>query len=96
MRTRAAGLVVAAVVLAAGTACGSESPPAERVPALGSQLEAVEDAVADGDYHQVRAVLERMVARAARAELAGTITSDQAEEIRRAARDVVAALPDAP
>lgn len=75
------------------TACGSEGAPADHVPALATQLEAVEDAVEDGDHDGVRAALERLVARTARAELAGEISAEDADRIRAAAREVLAALP---
>lgn len=86
-------LVAAALLPVALTACGEESPPSEDVPALATQLAAVEAAVEAGDYGKVRAALERLVARTSRAELAGEITADEADRIREAAREVLAELP---
>lgn len=91
MRAR---LALATILLPVGLAgCGAESAPADDVPALATQLAAVEAAVEDGDHDRVRASLERLVARTARAELAGDISAEEADRIREAAREVLAALP---
>lgn len=90
-RLALAGLLVPVAL----SGCGSESAPADAVPALATQLDAVEAAIDAGDFAKVRAALERLVARTARAELAGEISGEEADRIREAARDVLAELPAA-
>lgn len=93
MRVRAALAGALLVVLLTG--CSEETPPAVDVPALSEDLAAVEAAVGAGDFDKVRSALERLVARASRAELAGDISAEEADRIREAARAVLAQLPAA-
>lgn len=88
-RLALAGLLVPVAL----SGCGSETAPADDVPALATQLDAVEAAIEAGDYDKVRAALDRLVARTSRAELAAEISGEEADRIREAARELLAELP---
>lgn len=75
------------------TGCGSEEPPSRAVPALAARLDKVDAAIEDGSYERARVAVQRLVADAAQAELAGDITGDQADQILASARELLDALP---
>jgi len=76
------------------TACGGdEAAPSDEVPALGKQLERVDDAVEAGDYAKARAAVKDLVAQAAQAQVDGQLSDEQAQRIVTAARSVLENLP---
>jgi hypothetical protein len=85
----AAALLATASVL---VACGGDAPPAESVPALADRLERVDAAIADDRPERARRAVEALVDEATRARMDGSITADQADEILRAAGELLARL----
>lgn len=83
----------AVALLVALTACGA-TPAAESVPALADQLAAVDAAIEDEDYAGARAAVDELAATAARARVAGDLTSEQADRVLEAATAVLEALPE--
>jgi ABC-type glycerol-3-phosphate transport system substrate-binding protein len=95
MRRRVAAAVLALAMAPALVSCGGdESAPSEQVPALGKHLEKVDEAVGSGDYAQARAAVKELVAEAARAQVDGELSDEQAQRIVTAARSVLENLPD--
>lgn len=92
-RVAAAALVLALapVLVSCG---GDEAVPSEQVPALGKHLEEVDAAVDAGDYAEARAAVKELVAAAARAQVDGELSDEQAQRIVTAARSVLENLPD--
>ncbi len=92
---RAAATVLALLITPVLVACGgAESAPSEQVPALGKQLERVDEAVEAGDYSRARAAVKDLVARVAQAQVDGELSDEQAQRIVTAARSVLESLPD--
>lgn len=81
-----------ALVLVALAGCGEDTPPAEKVPALADRLDGVDRAIAAGDPDDARDALDALVAEAARAEVRGEISDDQADAILAAVKDLLGAL----
>lgn len=73
-------------------ACGGSAPPAEDVPALADRLERVDDAIADDRPDRALRAIEALVDEATRARMDGSITADQADEILRAAGELLERL----
>lgn len=93
-RARVVAALLALVLVPSLVSCGeSETPPSEQVPALGKQLDRVDAAVEDGDYEQARAAVKQLVATAARAQVEGELSDEQAQRIVTAARSVLENLP---
>lgn len=88
---RSAATTVALLVTL--TACGT-TPAAESVPGLADQLAEVDAAIADEDYAGARKAVDALVATAARARVAGDLTSEQADRVLEAATAVLEALPE--
>lgn len=93
--TRRIAATLVAVVVTALTSCSSDTAPAESVPELSSQLDKVDAAIAAGDYAKARAAIDALVARTAKAQVAGEISDDEAGRVFDAAREVLAELPSA-
>ena len=85
----AVAMLAAASVL---VACGGDPPPAEAVPALADRLERVDAAIADDRPDRARRAVEALVSEATRARMDGSITADQADEILRAAGQLLERL----
>ncbi|TGN63679.1 hypothetical protein EXE59_06740 [Nocardioides eburneiflavus] len=98
MRSTRRRVAVAALVLALAPALGScggdEAVPSEQVPALGKRLDEVDAAVGSGDYAGARVAVKELVAEAARAQVDGELSDEQAQRIVTAARSVLENLPD--
>ena len=90
-------LAAAALVLALSpvlVSCGGDEPaPSEQVPALGKHLDEVDAAVGAGDHAAARAAVKELVAEAARAQVDGELSDEQAPRIVAAARSVLENLP---
>jgi serine/threonine protein kinase len=81
----------------AGGGCGQDTPPpGEAVPALADRLQRVDAAIEAGNYGQARAAVEALVAETAHAEVAGNLSSQEADRILTAARALLAQLPADP
>jgi len=95
MRRRTAAAVLVLTLAPALVACGGdEAVPSEQVPALGKHLEAVDEAIGAGDHAEARAAVKELVAEAARAQVDGELSDEQAQRIVSAARSVLENLPD--
>jgi hypothetical protein len=92
-RVAAAALVLALapVLVSCG---GDEAVPSEQVPALGRHLDEVDAAIGSGDYAGARVAVRELVAEAARAQVDGELSDEQAQRIVTAARAVLERLPD--
>lgn len=95
LRVRCVTLLSCLVLASWLTACGDGQTPAEAVPALQSDLDAVDEAVASGDDAAVRRSLEALADQTVRAQDAGAISDDQGDRILRAISDLEAELPGA-
>lgn len=91
-RTAASALVLALapVMVSCG---GDETAPSEQVPALAKHLEQVDAAIESGDHAAARAAVKELVAEAARAQVDGELSDEQAQRIVSAARSVLENLP---
>lgn len=95
MRRRvAAAAFVLALAPALGSCGGDEATPSEQVPALGKHLDEVDAAVGSGDHAAARTAVKELVAEAARAQVDGELSDEQAQRIVTAARSVLENLPD--
>lgn len=92
-RHRWLGLGVAALALL--TSCGA-SGPVDDVPALGTSLERVDEAVVEGRYDDARTELEELVATTTSAQQDGDLEDPDADRILAAAAQLMSALPDGP
>ena len=86
-----AALLTAGVLLLA-TGCGSETSPADDVPALATSLDAVDEAVVSGDDKAVRDAVAELTAVTERARDAGDLDAAAADRILAAAEALLAAL----
>jgi hypothetical protein len=93
-RRVAAAALVLALAPALVSCGGDEAVPSEQVPALGKHLDEVDAAVGSGDYAGARAAVKELVAEAARAQVDGELSDEQAQRIVTAARSVLESLPD--
>ncbi len=93
VRRAFAALTAVALLVTAG--CGSETSPADDVPALTASLDRVDDAIAAEEYDAARDAVAALTEIATRAEEAGTLDADQADRIVSAAEELLAALPGA-
>jgi ribosomal protein S20 len=90
-----AGRFAAAAVLAlVVSGCGSDSTPADEVPALATRLDRVDAAIAAGDDARARTALRALTEATTRSQEAGDISSDQADRIVAAATELLARLPE--
>ena len=94
MGARSLAAALAAIVLLLASGCGSETSPADDVPALASSLDRVDEAIAAGEYDAARDAVARLTDVATRAEAAGDLDAAQADRIVAAAEALLAALPD--
>jgi hypothetical protein len=92
-RRVAAAALVLALAPALVSCGGDEEVPSEQVPALGKHLEEVDAAIGSRDYAAARAAVKELVAEAARAQVDGELSDDQAQRIVTAARSVLERLP---
>jgi hypothetical protein len=88
---RAALVAVALAVALVLVGC-AEQAPSESVPELADRLEQVDAAIADGQPAMARAAVDDLVTEATRARMDGEITADQADEILRAAAELLRRL----
>ncbi len=86
---RALGALLVGAIANALVACGGDEPPAEAVPALADRLERVDAAITDERNDRARRAVEALVDEATRARMDGSITADQADEIIRAAAELL-------
>lgn len=93
MAARRLAAAIAATVLALA-GCGQSSTPAEDVPALSRALDRVDTAIADEKYAEADRALTELIRVAERAESAGDLDADRADEIVTAAEVLQGALPD--
>lgn len=92
---RLAGAALALALVPALVSCGGdEAVPSEQVPALGKHLEEVDAAIESGDHAAARTAVKELVAEAARAQVDGELSDEQAQRIVTAARSVLENLPD--
>lgn len=92
-RRSAAAVLVLALAPALVSCGGDEAVPSEQVPALGRHLEEVDAAVESADHAAARAAVKELVAEAARAQVDGELSDEQAQRIVTAARSVLENLP---
>ncbi|RJS45548.1 hypothetical protein [Nocardioides cavernaquae] len=86
---------LATVLLLGG--CGDAEPtPAEAVPALGTQLEAIDGLIADGHWRQARAALRALITSTEEARAAGDLDHADADRVIAAATRMLNALPTPP
>ncbi len=83
------GAVALIATTSALVACGGDAPPSEAVPALADRLERVDAAIADDRPDRARRAIEALVDEVTRARMDGRITADQADEIIRAAAELL-------
>lgn len=89
-----AATALALVLIPGLTSCGAdEAAPSDRVPALGTQLEKIDEAVGAGDYDKARAAVKDLVTQVAQAQVDGQLSDEQAQRIVAAARSVLEGLP---
>ena len=93
-RSARLGAGVAVLVLLAG--CGGSSAPSDAVPALGTSLERVDDAIVEGRYDDARSELDELVANTTAARDDGDLEGAEADRILAAAAQVMSALPAEP
>jgi hypothetical protein len=91
-RSLAAALAAGVVLLASG--CGSETSPADDVPALATSLDRVDEAIATGEYDAARDAVAKLTDVATRAEAAGDLDAARADRIVAAAEALLAAFPE--
>ena len=91
-RAYAASLLTALLAGAVG-GCGSDSTPADEVPALRTWLAAVDQAVSSGHAAAVRRAVQRLERAASDAERSGDLAHADAAAIVSAGDALVAALP---
>lgn len=85
-------VLAACLLLPAG--CGDDPSPAEGAPELAGLLVLVDEAVADRRWPAAREAIRRLVERTDAAEQEGSLTAEQADRIRAAARDLLAGIPE--
>ncbi|MET0525803.1 MAG: hypothetical protein ABWZ91_13440 [Nocardioides sp.] len=90
VRAVPAAMVLAVALVLVG--CG-EKAPSEAVPELADRLERVDSAIADDQPARARKAVDALVREANRARMDGEITADQADEILRAAAELLRRLP---
>ena len=83
------GTVALIATTSALVACGGDAPPSEAAPALADRLERVDAAIADDRPDRARRAIEALVDEATQARMDGRITADQADEIIRAAAELL-------
>jgi len=86
-------LVAAVLAGSALTGCSDDSAPAESAPELANRLDKVDAAIAGEDYPAARTAVESLVAAAARAQVAGKVSEDQADRILAAAQALLRQIP---
>jgi hypothetical protein len=90
VRAAPLALVLAFALVLVGCA---EKAPSESVPELADRLERVDAAISDDQLARARAAVDDLVREATRARMDGEITADQADEILRAAAELLRRLP---
>lgn len=97
-RRRVAAVALTALVAAPLAACGEEPEPppsaAEQVPALATQLERIDQALAGKRFEQVRTLLERLTQQVIRTREAGSLDAAAADRILGAISRLRAQLPE--
>ena len=96
MRRWSARLGAGVAALALVTGCGGSSAPSDAVPALGTSLERVDDAIVEGRYDEARSELDELVATTNAAREDGDLERSEADRILAAAAQVKSALPAEP
>ena len=76
------------------TACGSTTPPVEKVPALSGPLERLDAAVVASDYRDARIAIRDLKHLASEARTSGSLSMVQAQEIIAAVTSVASDLRD--
>ena len=89
MRAARVALVLAVALVLVGCA---EKAPSESVPELADRLEQVDAAIAADQPAMARAAVDDLVKGATRARMNGEITAEQADEILRAAAELLRRL----
>ena len=90
MRARRTPLRLVLAGLLLTSACGADRSPVEAAPELGTRLDRVDAAIADGDLDRARTALKALATSTDRALDAGDLSDEQAARID----DAVAALLD--
>jgi hypothetical protein len=80
-------------VLLFAASCGSHTTPGDAAPELATRLEKIDSAIAAGDYDRARTAVTALVMATGKAEDAGDITGDQADQILAATAELLAQLP---
>jgi outer membrane biosynthesis protein TonB len=93
MPRRSARLGVTAVMLVLVSGCGGSSAPSDAVPALGTSLDRVDDAIVEGRYDDARGELDELVATTTNARDDGDLERSEADRILAAAATLMSALP---
>ncbi len=88
-----AGVVAATVVGALAVGCGGSEDPTAAVPSLSDRLEAVDTAIAQGDYAAARDAIDELVHTTTEARETGDLEADRADAIISAAARLEAQLP---
>jgi hypothetical protein len=92
-RLRAGAVATLLVVTTVLTGCGEETSAADAAPELADRLERVDAAIVADRPERARKAVRGLVNETTEALMDGRITTDQADEILRAARALLERLP---